>query len=325
MKRLLPSFLLFILSVVYTQVSEAQTTVNSSTGYSVTLNVRPVRMIVTQYWSGGYNYQIEVAYNIAFSGNNRPSSMYNLPGEVGCGNERAGFQLPTSGSGNVMTYNKTASGDYRNASLANMGCNSVTLTTVDGPGISVSNLVIQQPVVLGVKMASFSASLKSNKVTLDWSTASEENNNFFTIERSVNGNTWSAISQVKSSGNGSTVNYYSYTDASPAIGISYYRIRQTDLDGGSTVSEVKTVNNAGTAKTIGLYPVPNNGNNITVTGIRDYSNFQLAVIASNGNAIYNTTLSGASVTLPELAKGFYFIRITDKMSGEVNNIRYIRN
>lgn len=325
MKAILPSILLTILSVVYTQNSEAQTTVNSSNGYSVTFNVRPVRMIITQSWSGGYNYQIEVAYNIAFSGNNRPSAMYNLPGSVGCGNERADFQLPVSGSGSVYTYNKTASGDHRNASLANMRCNTVTLNTVDGPGIYLQNLVIQQPVVLGVKMASFTASLKSDKVNLDWSTASEENNSFFTVERSENGTSWSAIGQVKAAGNSTSVNFYGFTDASPVAGTSYYRIRQTDLDGQSTVSEIKTVNNAATAKTIGLYPVPNNGNTITVTGIRDYSNFQLAVISSNGNAVYTTNLSSASVNLPELVKGFYFIRITDKLSGQVNNIRYIKN
>ena len=325
MKKLLPSTLLLLLSVLFTQILNAQTTLNSNNGYSVTLSVRPVRVIVTGYWDGGYNYQVELSYNTRFTGSNAPSSMWNMPGVVGCGSQTNGFQLPTGqGSGSVYTYTSTAQGDYRNASVAKLGCTNVTMS-IDGPGISYSNISIAQPVVLGVKMASFNATFNTNKVTLDWSTASEDNNDFFTIERSSNGAAWSSIGEVKGAVNSTAVNYYRFADVSPMTGTSYYRIRQTDLDGRSTVSETKTVSNNNIAKSISLYPVPNSGNNITVTGIREYNNHQLSVISANGNVVYNTTMTGSSVELPELKTGFYFIRITDRMNGEVTNIRYVKN
>ncbi|RYY60247.1 MAG: T9SS type A sorting domain-containing protein [Chitinophagaceae bacterium] len=325
MKKLLPSTLLVLLSVLFTQQSQAQATVNSTTGYSVYMDVRPVRVIVTQFWGDGYNYQVEMSYTVRFSGSNAPSNLWNMNGTLGCTNKTNGFQIPAkAGSGTVTTWNTTASGDYRKASLSSLGCNAVTME-IEGPGIARQSVSVAQPIVLGVKMASFNAALNSNRVSLDWSTASEDNNDFFTIERSANGGSWSAIGQVKGAVNSSSVNFYQFTDAAPLTATSYYRIRQTDLDGKSTVSDIKTVNNSSISKTISLYPVPNSGNNITVTGIREYSNQQLAVISSNGNVVYNTTMSSSSVELPKLSTGFYFIRITDKISGEVTNIRYIKN
>ena len=86
---------------------------------------------------------------------------------------------------------------------------------------------------LPVELLSFSASKKDNFVQLNWSTASENNNDYFSIERSGSGESWSLIGKIKGSGNSSMTLDYSFIDREPLQDITYYRLSQTDYDGKS--------------------------------------------------------------------------------------------
>ena len=79
-------------------------------------------------------------------------------------------------------------------------------------------------------------------VFLEWSTASETNNDFFTIERSINGTTWLPIGRVDGAGTTSIEHGYSFEDAKPLNGVSYYRIKQTDYNGAFSYTNIKCVN-----------------------------------------------------------------------------------
>jgi hypothetical protein len=97
--------------------------------------------------------------------------------------------------------------------------------------------------VLPIQLGSFSIDYDqaSSSVLLDWSTATETNNDFFTAEKSVDGSNWEAIAKVNSkatNGASSQPLYYSATDESPYLGVSYYRLKQTDLDGQFTYSNL---------------------------------------------------------------------------------------
>jgi hypothetical protein len=84
--------------------------------------------------------------------------------------------------------------------------------------------------------------LGSGKVLLKWSTATETNNDRFIAERSADGKNFCLIGSVKGAGTSSEILDYSFTDYSPlADAVSYYRIRQVDYDGSSTVSEIVPV------------------------------------------------------------------------------------
>ena len=76
---------------------------------------------------------------------------------------------------------------------------------------------------------------------LDWSTASERNNDYFTIERSASGQDFEEVARVDGAGNSvSTVNYTD-RDPWPLPGTSFYRLRQTDFDGTTSVSNMVPV------------------------------------------------------------------------------------
>ena len=93
-----------------------------------------------------------------------------------------------------------------------------------------------------ITLASFSANLDNNQVLLDWVTSQEQNNKFFTIEKSNDGTNYSFWGKVDGAGNSSIEKSYRLIDYAPAEGINYYRLSQTDFDGHVKYLGVKTIN-----------------------------------------------------------------------------------
>jgi hypothetical protein len=85
--------------------------------------------------------------------------------------------------------------------------------------------------VLPISLLSFAAACTDNKTILNWSTASETNNDFFSIERSMDGTNWEFLANIYGAGNSNLLLRYAYTDNEPYSGITYYRLKQTDFNG----------------------------------------------------------------------------------------------
>ncbi len=94
---------------------------------------------------------------------------------------------------------------------------------------------------LPVEFLSFMAKPFSNRVGLNWQTASETNNDFFTVEKSSDGSTFESITEVDGAGNSNSILNYSANDFSPFDGVSYYRIKQTDFNGDAKYSNIVSV------------------------------------------------------------------------------------
>jgi hypothetical protein len=105
---------------------------------------------------------------------------------------------------------------------------------LSGPEVGNSN-------VLPITLLSFQAEAKEQQVMTNWITATEINNDFFTIERSKDGSFWDKVGDVDGAGDSHTELSYSFIDQRPYTGVSYYRLRQTDFDGTSTLSEPQAV------------------------------------------------------------------------------------
>ena len=85
--------------------------------------------------------------------------------------------------------------------------------------------------MLPIELISFTAACKDKQVEIKWSTASEINNDFFTVERSADAVNYLPLGTILGAGNSSTVQNYSFTDVDPLSGTSFYRIKQTDFNG----------------------------------------------------------------------------------------------
>jgi hypothetical protein len=97
------------------------------------------------------------------------------------------------------------------------------------------------PATLPVGLIYLSAIPKDKTVILQWATASETNNSFFTVERTEDGVTYQPIASVKGAGNSSRLLLYQLADDAPLPGQSYYRLKQTDINGHFTYSYTVSV------------------------------------------------------------------------------------
>lgn len=122
--------------------------------------------------------------------------------------------------------------------------NNSATNTVTTPDITLFGpfTLVKTESTLPIQLISFNASMnKDRQVDLDWETASEINNSFFTIQRSKNLTDIEEIENIPGAGNSSVKSTYHTVDRKPFFGDSYYRLKQTDFDGRFTLGEWKHV------------------------------------------------------------------------------------
>ena len=126
-------------------------------------------------------------------------------------------------------------------------------------------------------------------MTITWSTASEQNSDYFTVEKSLDGTDFTTVATVKAAGNSSTTKNYSAVDYETYSGTSFYRVKETDFNGDFSYSSM-----------------------ITVTG------------CNNDNIIIYGTDGGASININALEDGQYNIEMYDllgqKLVNEIKNV-----
>ena len=167
---------------------------------------------------------------------------------------------------------------------------------------------------LPIELLFFSAAvIEYDKVQLKWQTASETDNDFFTIERSINGVDWKTMAIIEGAGNSSEILSYSTLDKNPLAGISYYRLKQTDYDEMFSYSEMRVVKiDWFENHRVNIYPNPTKGL-LTVEGdknelktVRIYSILgkdvteQITILEKNETEI--------ALSLTNLKNGIYYCK-----------------
>ncbi len=132
---------------------------------------------------------------------------------------------------------------------------------------------------LPIQLAAWGGECQGRTVMLKWATASEQDNQWFTIERSRDAQDWAAVGTVPGAGNSSTMLEYSFVDAD-ALPLAYYRLRQTDLNGTSTVSATIAVG-CGT------------GGGTTIVNAWDEGDHLSLAVSSTQDGVYDLTLMDA--------------------------------
>lgn len=166
---------------------------------------------------------------------------------------------------------------------------------------------------LPIELLNFSATLKSSKVEISWSTLSEINNDYFNVERSNDGENWISIITRKGSPNSSQlINYIEY-DLNPLVGLSYYRLKQTDFNGQFEYSEIRSVNIPESEnEPIEIYPNPTT-NQITIKGSsNELEELVLCnTLGQNVTSLINKIFTSETqliIDMSKLNKGTYFIK-----------------
>ncbi len=228
-------------------------------------------------------------------------------GASGALTKGAGFNLRSGANSNIIEDKNAATVGSYNAAFTSASGNWVAQMATF---ISTSSII-----VLPVELLSFTGQCNNNQIVLDWTTASETNNDYFTIERSGDGTDWETIGTLKRAGNSSGNQNYSFTANGNQNTISYFRLKQTDLDGNFKYFHTIQVNSCIMNITeVNIYPNPSNG--LAISGIVNFKENQIYTIE-----IFNSLgmmVSHNSSTQPEfticfphsLVPGVYYTRIS---------------
>ncbi len=127
---------------------------------------------------------------------------------------------------------------------------------VGSHGMIFDNLTLSVLSALPVELISFDAVVVGEEVMLDWATGSEVNSAWFEVQRSTDMDTWSTVATLAAAGNSQQLLHYTHTDTWPLGGLSYYRLRQVDLDGTSELSAVRALKREAGARSLVLWPNP---------------------------------------------------------------------
>jgi len=172
---------------------------------------------------------------------------------------------------------------------------------------------------LPITLVDFTAKPENGLVRLDWVTASEHENAFFTVERSVDGITFDYVLDVPGAINSNVPLSYTDLDLAPHQGLSYYRLRQTDTDGSTTASPMVAV-------MLGARPLLVFGNSDQLTAVHNFpAGSRYALLDMMGRIIKEgSTTSDGRTDLGSLglSRGAYLFRLSNGERAESTRFVY---
>lgn len=210
--------------------------------------------------------------------------------------------------------------DWAVIGVVNAGTNTVSISNGDAFGdlYAMDNTVNRLPIVL----ISFVAKVTKSTVVLEWVTASEANNDFYTVERSLDGRNFYPMLTLGGAGDSEELLNYKATDKSPLFGRSFYRLKQTDFNGQFEYSEIRSVFYRGHSEAldISIYPNPINANAVLKVKIPSvflthYLRLQLVdQFGRSVNVKYQLGEEGIYMQTTNLKAGLYIVHVTDGIS-----------
>jgi hypothetical protein len=169
---------------------------------------------------------------------------------------------------------------------------------------------------LPVELLNFNAGCSEGHELISWSTATETNNDFFTVERSDDGSTYHDAGTVDGSGTTTQQHNYFFVDPSPVAGNVYYRLRQTDFNGQTSASPVVAAESCGTSAEEYLDAFASGAEVNVLMNINQDADYSVTVLDARGRIIIDQNLSAAegrnhfilNGTIP--ATGIYLVHIS---------------
>lgn len=185
--------------------------------------------------------------------------------------------------------------------------------------------------VLPITQLSFTAKLQNSNGLLNWSTATEQNSDYFAVQRSTDGLHFSNIGKVAAAGNSTYRQEYDYTDyklSQYGVDKLYYRLKQFDKDGKFTYSKIVPLS-INTSFTASISPIPvANQLNVNVASAKKQT-VLITVVDMSGKTIasYSKAVEAGGTTLSYnaagWAKGLYQVHIT-QANGNKQTISVVR-
>lgn len=213
--------------------------------------------------------------------------------------------------------NEVVSGTTVPVSITPSQTTTYTLTSTVGSCSFVDHITITVTEYLPVELIDFSAACNENdQVELKWTTASEHNASHFEVEKSRDGENWTLIKTIPAFGNSTQLTTYHCLDEIPTSSTSYYRLTQTDIDGGVKKYDVISANCQQESEFSSiLYPNPSKGEFTIQLNNPTDGTYQIEILSVTGQLIqraFNTITSSETTVIKSsdsLKSGTYFVRL----------------
>ena len=185
------------------------------------------------------------------------------------------------------------------------GSYTFTVTNADGCESAPTDVILLDQ-NLPIELLTFKASCNADAVLIEWSTASETNNNYFTLEKSNDGNIWAYVATIIGAGNSISIKNYFFNDIATSDATTYYRLSQTDFDGSKTVFDAISVSKC-KEDVFEFYIVPNPTDgfvDVHFSGNKEqFSSIEIFDVL--GNKVYYSDIFSSTIDLSILPNGLY--------------------
>jgi hypothetical protein len=169
---------------------------------------------------------------------------------------------------------------------------------------------------LPIELVSFNVTAKNDYAEISWQTASELNNAFFTLERSVDGMNWNELATINGAGTTSVPQSYIFNDMTPYNGVNYYRLKQTDFDGAYEYFDPKSAVFQNDEPGLLIYPNPAISE-IVIQQKQNLDVLDLHLFNALGQEVTDRVImkqtgdNQVQVSTERLQSGMYFVRTMD--------------
>ncbi|NNM15654.1 MAG: T9SS type A sorting domain-containing protein [Bacteroidia bacterium] len=326
------NFWRFIREPSFTAASIFPTTVLAGAPGSITFGWTPA---VDPYPADGVIKYLILRNTFNFFGSPVDGTSYMLGQPMGFGSSVIG--IVNSSTINTFTDNTVMNGlrYYYRVFAFKYGMDNIngnTYANERGSAYGTPSVLVNWPFTtpLPIELISFTGEYLEDRVLLNWSTATEINNDYFTIERSRDGLNFEPIGFVDGAGYSTQLLNYKFEDVEPLEGTTYYRIKQTDYNGDFTYSKIISIKRTfkNTPGIQSLYPNPVK-DNLYVTyklKLKLNENAKLRLLSVTGTVlneyILDESVSVQQIDLSDLQKGVYLLHF--ESNGAVQIEKFIK-
>ena len=169
-------------------------------------------------------------------------------------------------------------------------------------------------IVLPVKFVAFDVARQHNDVLVQWEIVEEMNSNYYEVQRSENGNEWNTIANISAVGNTINAHSYSYTDKQATARLLYYRIRQVDIDGKSSVTAVRVIKDENAKTEIKVNAASSNSVYVHFSE-QVKGSVIIRLISANGQILsqkmFDQPIGEVMISAQNATKGIYVVTVAD--------------